>query len=469
MPLYGPEMGMKTMLARWIDLRLLRNVWKISWPTVIYSLMETGLGLVDIYLAGYIGMEAVASIGLCRQIFLIIMISTLAITTGTITLVAQHFGARRYEAASSVVYHSILLAVMAGLVLGVAGAFFAYPSLLLIGAKDEVLKLGTDYLQILLGGVIFMLINFATNGIFRAVGDAKTPLKIALFINGLNVLISWLLMHGVWIIPPYGISGIAMGTILARAIGAVLALRILLDRSRQVRLSFYTPFQSDPLWQILRIGFPAGLSGFLRNGARIIFFAILASTVAGTTALAAASIVFQIRMLTIMPSLAFQVAVAALVGQSLGRKNLAEAEAYGWTSLKLCSVLMGILSLTVFFFPLLFIQWFTEDPAVLALGKMCMQFIAIEQFCNCISIVASGALSGAGDTKPSLHYTLLSQWIIMLPLAVGLAWYTSYDIYGAWFAWGVAPITQALMTLGRFKRGKWKKIDVLRGTAPLED
>jgi putative MATE family efflux protein len=448
------------MISRFIDTRLLQKVWTISWPTVIYSLMETGVGLVDIYLAGYVGDNAVASIGLCRQIYLILLISTMAITTGTITLVAQYYGAKQYDQASSIAYHSIFLAIVAGIVIGTAGVFMAKPALILIGATGDVLRYGVDYLRFLLGGVVFLLVNFSSNGVFRALGDAKTPFKIALVINLLNVFFSYLFLFGYGWIPAFGIMGIAMGTILSRGIGAAVALYLLAQRSRIVRLKMETRLRQTFFMQIMRIGLPAGFSGFFRNGARILFFWILATSAESHTALAAATICFQIRMITIMPSLAFQVGVSALVGHSIGRNKIEEAEAYGWTSTKLCSFIMGIVSLVLFMFPELFITLFTKSEAVLELGKICMRFIVLEQFCNCVSIVVSGALSGAGDTKPALYYTILSQWFVMFPLALFLEHYTAYGVTGAWLAWGIAPILQAVLTLNRFHQGKWKTMNV---------
>jgi putative MATE family efflux protein len=446
------------MKQRFYNPSILKRFWILAWPTVIYALLETGVGMVDIYFAGFIGPEAVAAIGFSRQIFLVLLIGTLSITTGTITMVSQYYGAHKYESASVVAYHSFLLSILAGIVFGLLGFLLARPSLVLMGAEDEVLRFGAGYLQILLGGVIFLLINFCTNAIFRALGDSKTPLKIAALINLLNILFNYMFMFGFWLIPPFGVSGLAIGTILARLIGSILSLRILTDRNRIVRLHYGATLQFSIFRQLIRIGLPSGVSGFVRNGARILFFRLIAGTAAGTAAVAAATIGFQFRLLAIMPSLAFQVAASALVGQSIGAKKLKEAEAYGWTSIQFCSLIMAFLSLLVFLFPTTIMQWFTDNLKVIALGQTALRFIALEQFCNSVSIVASGALSGAGDTKPAMHYTILSQWIIMIPLAAVLSFYTSLDIMGAWIAWGFAPVIQAILTIIRFKRGKWKEI-----------
>ncbi len=450
------------MLNRWFDPQLLRDLLKISWPTVVYSLLETAVGLVDIYFSGFLGHSAVAALGFSRQIFLVLMIGTIAVTTGTITLVSQNFGAKRYDVASSVAWHSLLVSIVAGIGLGVIGALTARIFLLALGAEPDVLYHGEPYLRLLLGGVVFLMINFSTNAVFRAMGDTKTPLKIALLVNVLNVGFNYIFLFGLPpIIPAFGVSGIAIGTLLARAIGGILAIRLLMKPSRPVHLKVSPFIDFSILRQIFNVGVPSGVSGFFRNGARVLFIGIIASTVAGTTAVAAAAIGFQIRMLSIMPALAFQVGAAALVGQSIGAQNIEKAEAYGWTAIQFVSMVMAMTSVVLIIWSQTIVSLFTSDENVLALARITLVCIACEQFCNCVSIVAGGALAGAGDTRPSMRYTVFAQWMLMAPAAWCLVAYSPWDVYGAWVAWGAAPAVQSALTVLRFWRGKWKSIHVV--------
>lgn len=452
---------LENTIKRWFDPILLSDLLKISWPTVVYSLLETAVGLVDIYFSGYLGDSAVAALGFSRQIFLVLMIGTIAITTGTITLVSQNFGAKRYDVASSVAWHSLIISVAAGLALGVIGALMARASLFALGAEPDVLHHAVPYLRILLGGVVFLMINFSTNAVFRAMGDTKTPLKIAILVNLLNVGFNYIFLFGLPpLIPAFGVSGIAIGTLSARAIGGALAIWMLLQKSRPVHLKMSPFMDFAMLKHILNIGVPTGFSGFFRNGARVLFIGIVASTAAGTTAVAAAAIGFQIRMLSIMPALAFQVGTAALVGQSIGAKKIEKAEAYGWTAIQFVSMLMALTSLILALWPQTIVALFTNDEKVISLARITLICIAFEQFCNCVSIVAGGALAGAGDTRPSMRYTVFAQWMLMVPAAWCLAEYSPWDVHGAWVAWGAAPAVQSVLTVLRFWRGKWKTLKV---------
>jgi len=436
------------------------RVWELAWPTAVFSILEVLVGMVDIYFAGFLGADAVASIGFSRQIFLVSLIFALATTTGTITQISQNYGAQRYERASAVAFHSIVLAIVLGIFVGGLGILLAKPVLQVLGAAQEVVDHGSSYLQVLLGGMIFMMLNFATNAIYRALGDAKTPLKIAVLIVVLNVLFSYIFIFGIWIVPPLGVAGVALGTILSRAVGALIAIYILARPNRTVRLGYQSPIDFTIFHGILRIGLPNGFSGLFRNVARLLFFAILAATMAGTHAVAAATIGFQFRLFAIMPALAFQVATASLVGQSIGAQEVDEAEKYGWSSIRFSSFLLLLLSMILFLFPEKLVALFTDSADVMQYSSITLRFIALEQFCSCVSIVCSGVLSGAGDTKPIMRYTVIAQWYFMLPVAFYLAFGLGYDVYGAWVAWGIAPVVQMLLTLYRVFHGHWKTIQV---------
>lgn len=452
-----------------LDSKFLKPIWKLSWPTVVYTLLESSVGLIDIYLVSYIGADAVAAIGFSRQIFLVLMIGTLSITTGTITLISQYCGAKDYNKASLIANHSMILSIASGILFGLLGVVLSSPILYFLGAREGVLENGTAYLQILMGGVIFLMINFSSNAIFRALGDTKTPLKIATLINALNVVFSYVLIFGFGCIPRLGVQGAALGTVLARAIGGLLAIYRLTRPDRSVRLSLQKPIYREDFRRILNIGLPSGFSGFFRNGARILFFRILAFTSMGSSAIAVATIGFQIRMYAIMPALAFQVAIATLVGQSIGSNQIRKAEQFGWTAIRFCSILMALASVPLILFPGSIVRIFSDAEDVLVLGNVALRFIAIEQFCNCMSIVISGVLSGAGDTKPSLRFTILSQWILMLPAAYALTTCTQLDLLGAWIAWGIAPSIQLILTFHRFLRGTWKTLNVALEKPILND
>jgi len=444
------------------DRELLARVWLLAWPTVVYSLLQTLVGLVDVYMVGRLGAQAIAAVGFSQQILMLIMIGALAVSTGTITLVAQFTGAREPRTADRVAGQSLLSMFALGLMMGLPGVFLSWRLLALMGAQGVVLEQGSAYMGLLLAGAPFMMLNFTVAAIFRGAGDTLTPLKIALAVNVINVVGNWLFIFGIGPFPELGVAGAAVGTIIARVVGAGVGITLLASGRYRIRCRF----RGEGGWvdlglirRMLKVGLPAAVQGFFRNGARVLFFRIVAGSVVGTAATAALTVGSRLRMLIIMPSLAFQVAAAALVGQSIGAKEVKQAEGVGWETVKLCSAIMAVMTalLCVFAAPLMAV--FSNNSAVIAVGTTMLRFFAVGQFFSAISIASSGALVGAGDTRPPLYYTIISQWALMLPLAWALM-HAGLDPLGAWVAWLIAPIVQAALTLRRFHSGKWKHIRV---------
>ena len=445
------------------DRELLRVVWRLAWPTVVYSLLQTLVGLVDVYMVGRLGPEAIAAVGFSLQILMLVMVGALAVSTGTTTLVAQFTGAGRREDAGRVAGQALISMSAFGVVIGVFGVLVGRQFLVLLGAAGPVLSRGSPYLRLMLGGAALPLLNFTVAAIFRGAGDTLTPLKIALGVNAINVVGNYLFIFGPGPFPRLEVTGAAVGTLLARTVGAGVGIALLVSGRYRAhcRLGGKRGLLDLPLIKrMLAIGLPAAVQGFFRSGARLLFFRIVAASVAGTAATAALTIGFRVRLLTIMPSLAFQVAATALVGQRIGARDHEQAEGYGWETVKLSTAIMVVVAAALWLFAPTVIGIFTDDPAVVAVGGTMLRFFAVGQFFSTISITAGGGLIGAGDTRPPLYYTVISQWFLMLPLAWLLMRSAGLDPQGAWLAWAVAPVVQAALTLQRFRSGKWKRIEV---------
>lgn len=445
------------------DRELLAQVWQLAWPTVVYSLLQTLVGLVDLYMVGRLGPEAIAAVGFSQQILMLIMIGALGVNTGTIALVAQFIGAEKRDQAGRVAGQALLSMFALGVAIAIPGVVVGREFLILLGARDSVLDQGSPYLRLMLGGSSLMMLNFAVAFIFRGAGDALTPLKIAVGVNVINVVGNWLFIFGIGPFPRLGVTGAAVGTLVARAAGATVGVALLTTGWYRVRLRFAGGaglVDFSLIRRILNIGLPAAAQGFFRNGARVLFFRIVAGSALGTTATAALTVGSRLRMVTIMPALAFRVAAAALVGQSIGARDWEQAEGFGRETVKLCTAIMVAVVVLLFASAPWVIALFSEDAGVIDVGTTMLRFLVVGQFFSAVAIASSGGLAAAGDTRPPLYYTIIGQWMVMLPLAWVLVRKAGLDPEGAWIAFAIAPVLQAALTLQRFRSGKWKHIRV---------
>ena len=144
----------------------------------------------------------------------------------------------------------------------------------------------------------------------------------------------------------------------------------------------------------------------------------------------------------------------------MGGVQIRSAEQYGSQTILLCIVLIGLGSALIWAFTESVAAIFTTDETVLSISSTLLRYFAIAQVFSSLSIVASGVLAGGGETRPSLYYTLISQWGVMLALAYILAFPFGLDVEGIWLAWLAASILQGLLTLKRYYKGSWRKVVV---------
>ncbi len=438
---------------------LVRRIWAMAWPTLLYSVLELSLGVADLLMVRGLGHEATAAMGLTRQIAFLLEASALAVATGVIALVSQGVGAGDRRQVDGVIHQATRLVLLLTPPITLCGYLASRPLLVAMQADEAALAHGVPYLHIYFLGTVFLWGTVIPAAIFRGGGDAMTPLKLATVVGVLNVPLNYVFIFGAGPWAPMGVAGAAVGTVVARAIGCSLYLALLARGTRHGRIRFRPLLGLDwPLIRrMLRIGMPPALAGVARNGARVVYLGLLGARALGASMHAAAGVGLQVRLVSVLPALAFQIATATLVGQAVGAGNLDQAEALGRRSVQLLSLIMaGVVALTfVFARPLAAL--FIADAAVVPLAATVLRWFAVGQFFSSVSICVQGALTGAGDTKPILTYTLVTQWGLLLSMTfialVGFGW----EPEGPLAAWVAAPFVQ-LVLMGRlFLSGRWKQ------------
>jgi putative MATE family efflux protein len=438
-----------------------RTVWRLTWPMVIYNVLEMTVGFVDFLMVRPFGPAATAAIGIDRQVTFLVQSAALAISTGAITLASQSIGARRQDRVNEVARQSICLVLLLAIPSTAAGVLLAGPLLHAMRASPATLAYGVPYLRVYFGGVSFLWLNLVVTAIFRGVGDVWTPLKLAVIVNLLNIAANYVFIFGLGPLPSFEVQGAAMGTVAARACGAAAGLAILLRGTPRVQLPLrgYAPgrrwWSLNLIGRMLRIGTPMALAGLLRNGSRLIFLAILGAGTRGMSFQAAVGLGLQVRLFSVLPALAFQIATGALVGQAIGRNDYETAEALGRRSVALVALIMTGVAGAIIALAGPLATLFIDSAETAQLAAIVLRWFAVAQFFSALSIVAQGALMGAGDTAPAMRYTFICQWLVLLPLAwLLMGWLP----HGPLLAWAVAPLLSFLLTWRRLESGRWKTL-----------
>ena len=446
-----------------ITFPLLKQVWRLAWPVLLTNLLQSLVNVVDVYMVGRLGPIPIAAVGMGTAIRFLVMTMMLSVSTGAMSLMAQAKGARDPERMSYVTRQSISSGVMLSLVLMVAGFALAEPLMSLVnsGGDPEAVVLGTQYLRIAFLGLPFLVSNMVFNRLMQGAGDTVTPLYLTGGLNLLNILFNYIFMFGLGPVPAFGVSGAAMGTVLARGLGVVIGLIIIYSGRNVVKI---LPGSYRPNWRmiadIFSIGVPSGIQGVFRNGSRLFVIGLVTSTEVGTYGAAALAIGIQIESLAFMPVLGVGVAATSLVGQALGSWQPQEARQRGNMAILIGVVIMTAMAIPIVTFAPAIVTLFdpSAHPILLSAGTAYLRINTLALPLAGIAMVANGALRGAGDSFPGMVSTMLNRALIVVTLAYLFAFLLGWGSTGVWVALVVGTFLDALYMGLRWRGKTWYRV-----------
>ncbi len=459
-PAVAAEAGLETLPAGGIG----RQVWVLALPMLGEQVGSFLVGFVDTWLAGRLSKEAIGAVGTGGYMGWFVSMAFMMVGTGAAAVVARCFGARDRQTATRALNQSLLLAIVIGLVVtGVV--LLAAPALAAILTQTPGARaLFTTYVRIDALGYTLFGAMLVCAGAVRAAGDTRTPMLIMIVVNIVNALVSMSLVFGLLGAPKLGVTGIAIGTVVARSLGGLLMIAVLIVGLRGLRLRL-GELRPDPgvIWRVLRVGLPAGGDAAMRWITQMGFLIIVAHTAVGDAAMvnfAAHNIAMRLEAITYLPAVAWMTAAATLVGQYLGAGHPDRAARAGWlAALQTAGLTAGV---AIVFFALAdpLYRLMTNDPQVRAVGVPAFRVLAFMQPFLGVAIVIIGALRGAGDTRMTMLFSGIGGVLLRLPTAWLCGIVAGGGLLGAWI--GMWADNLGMFTLGcwRFAQGGWKKVRV---------
>lgn len=441
-------------------------VWKLAWPTMLQNVIGGLQGIIDHVMVGnYVGFTGNAAIGVAWQIFLVVIVFITSVFSGMGVLVARFAGAGDAAKVNRTVMQAFLTA--AGLSVGIMAplGYFLSPYLLdLVNAAPEVRLEALPYLRIMFVFSFGMLMFFMLGGALRAAGDARTPLRLGVWMTVLNIVLNIIFIRGLGPIPAFGTAGAAMGTVMAGGIVAIVSLFLLYSDKWVVALPKVTQWRPD--WAIIRelfrFGLPTGVQGVAMNLAGVFMLRFIGGLQQSAEAQAAYAVSYtQLFSLITWTSLGLMGATAAVAGQNLGagRPDRTVQAARVASRIGL-GVAIGVGALFVLIPDALLGMFGMDDPIVLDLGVQLLGYLSISGLFITPALAYTGALQGTGDTKSPMYISIVSQ--IAIPL--GMCWVIQetrgLQATDIWLAIVLGHTTRCLLSWGRFRQEKWRHIEV---------
>ncbi|MGZ0164411.1 MAG: MATE family efflux transporter [Planctomycetales bacterium] len=432
----------------------------LALPVLAEQFLNFLVGFVDTLLSGRISMAATSAIGAAAYVNWLAELIFSLVATGTTALVARHWGAGQKDSASQIATSSISLA----LGMGVAAAAALY---LVAPVFGEFLKLESSssellvrYIRLSCFGQAFTSVLLIGSAALRGSGNMRAPMWILGMVSILNVLFSSALAFGVGPLPPFGMDGIAVGTVAARFAGFVLMLWLLVRGSAglSAKPTWASATDFAAIGRVLRIGVPAAADSILMWSGHFLFLRVVAGLATGLKgeAIFAAHIVgIQIEAINYLPAWAWGTAAATMIGQSLGAGRPDRARLGGHEAMLQSCVMAAIVMVTFFFGAEFIYDLMHEDPAVAVVGVPAIRVLALFEIPLSIVIVYAVGIRGAGETFAPMLINGFGIFLIRLPVGYWLGVEMEYGLVGAWGAMGIDITARAIAFALYFRYGKW--------------
>ena len=432
-----------------------RAILLLAIPMILEMVLESLFAVVDVFWVGRLGADAVATVGLTESLLSLVFAIGLGLSLSTTAMVARRIGEKDPAAAAVAGVQAITLGLTVAVLVGAPCVFCAPQLLRLMGASPEIIRVGSGYARIALGGGGVIVMLFLNNAIFRGAGDAAIAMRLLWVSNVINLVLDPCLIFGWGPFPKLGVTGAALATFTGRSIGVLYQFYRLLrgtERIRVLRNQVKVNFQV--LLRLLRVSLTGILQFAIAHTSWIGLVRIV--SIFGSAALAGYTIAIRVLIFVILPSWGLSNAAATLVGQNLGAKQPERAQTSVWRTGFYNMLFLGFIGVIFLLFATPIVRLFSNDPVVVPRAATCLRILSYGNIGYAYGMVMLQAFNGAGDTVTPTYVHFFGFWILEIPLAYFLAITAHLGANGVYISIVIAEGAIAAAGILLFRRGRWK-------------
>ncbi|RKD87915.1 MATE family efflux transporter [Mangrovibacterium diazotrophicum] len=427
-----------------------RLILQFSIPLVLGNIFQNLYNIVDSVIVGnFLGKEALGAVGASFPIIFTLISMVIGIGSGASTVISQFFGAKQVDQVRRTIDTIFTFFLFASILVTLIGILCSKSIFLLLQLPDEMLPEAVTYLNIYLTGMFFFFGFAGISSILRGMGDAKTPLWFMILSTVVNIFFDLLFV----VVFKWGIEGVAFATVVAQAIAFFSATWYLNKKHPVINLSFRKYiFDREIFKSCVKIGLPTGFQqSFIAFGMMAIMGIV---NTFGTNAVAAYTAAMRVDSFAKMPALTFSSALSSFVGQNLGAFQEKRARKGLKITIGFSLAYAVFISIIIIVFGKYIIQIFTPDQHVIAIGQDYL--VIVSSFYLLLSIMFSltGFLRGAGATFIPMLTTLLSLYLVRIPLAFWLS--GKIGVNGIWWAEPAGWFIGMVILIVYYFTGRWK-------------
>ncbi len=421
--------------------------WSVSWPMTLIMFFEFIIGITDVYIAGKIGKEIQATYGFVIQLYFIFIVIANALTVGTVSVVSRLFTSGNKIELTDTIFSSIVAAFTAGMILAAASFMFAPKIIDILNIPHELKQFGTPLIKIYALGLLFHYALINCNGILRSCNMVITSFKTMALVCLVNIPLNFLLVFHT----PLSFKGIALATATSVFIGSIVNLihiRKFLIRGKR--------FSANSVKKMARVGWPMGLLQILWQLASMVLFLILSALPEHRVEiLAALTTGLRIESAIFLPTFAFNMANAVVVGNLLGEQKKDDAFRSGIVTAAIGVGIVTMMVIVVIANAGWIASFLSDHPIVVGESVKYIYISMISEPFMAWGIILGGGLNGAGDTKSVLLRVALSLWLVRIPLSYIFVILLGWGAASVWWSMNLSQFLQTFLISRRYLQKGW--------------
>nr|WP_296486107.1 MATE family efflux transporter [uncultured Acetatifactor sp.] len=428
-------------------------------PMLVGNIAQQLYNTVDSVVVGnYVGDNALAAVGSAGPILNLLIVLFVGISVGAGIMVSQYFGAKEREELSTTIGNCITLTGIATIFVMIVASLVARPLLELLDTPESIIDWCHSYLLILFIGSSGLAFYNILSGILRGLGDSMSALVYLLVSTLVNIVLDLVFVAKL----DMGVNGVALATVIAQIVSALLCLFRLMRMTELFDLRpAYLKLQKKHTMKIIQLGLPSGITQAIFSMAMIVVQSLTNSF--GEMFIAANVIIMRVDGFAMMPNFSFGTAMTTYAGQNVGAKMYDRVEKGAKQGTAISMATSTVLTGMILLFGKALMGIFTKTPELVELSRNMMGILAVGYIAMAVTQSLSGVMRGAGDTVTPMWISIATTVLIRVPIAYGIAFFTrSPEFPGGrqeciFISLLASWVFGAIITFFFYKRGKWKE------------
>lgn len=429
---------------------------------MLESFFTAFAGLVDSLMVSSLGSYAVAAVGLTTQPKFLGLALFFAANVSISALVARRKGQEKREDANRIFSTFLIFILIMAVMMSILLVTFADPIIRFCGSEEQTHESAVSYFKIIMGGMIFNVIQMGINAAQRGAGNTRITMRTNVVSNTVNIVFNYLLIEGHFGFPALGIKGAALATVLGTVVSSIMSVLSVWKQDNFVSLPYIFKNRIRPAFEALKDIVRVGYSVFAEQVLMRIGFMLTAIMAAdmGTDAMAAHQVGMNIMGLSFSFGDGLQATAVALIGYSLGAKQPEKAKDYG----KTCRMIGGVISVILAVVYLAGARWlmelFFEEEQIVDIGVGIMRVMILVVILQISQVIYMGCLRGAGDTLYTAMASAISVTVMRTLGSYVFGYMLGFGIIGIWIGVVADQLSRLLLASVRFRQGKWTEIKI---------